>query len=197
MCSNLLDELHQVRQELRDDKWTEERDATSNIIRIMFQAGGDQLRNIIETLNLLGMIVPAKSDDVKNVAKDIISVQQSKGFLTLVDLRNCLAKVFSEADTTRMDQMVENSQNLFGSGAESVRFEPADLSLLDGTFDMDFTTSLLLEPRSSNQNNQNITNITPLATSSATNSSKDKDDVFAQMEASNPSFAAKLKKFRE
>ena len=196
MCSSLLDDLEGVRKELRKSKWNEEKDAGNSIIRLMFSSGGDQLKNIIETLNLLGMIVPEKSESVKDVAKDIVATQKNKGFLTLVDLRNCLAKVLADAETSKIDQMVENSKDLFGAGAESVRFKAADLSMLDGTFNMDFSSSLMLDPPAP-RTDESFVNANPVATSSTTSNSDNREKVFAQMEASNPSFAAKLKKFRE
>ena len=194
MCSNLLDELHGVQQELRNTKWSQDRDTSLNIIRILFQSGGNQIRDIIETLNLMGMLVPTKALEVKQVAKDIVAAQQTKGFLTLVDLKEILSSVMAQSEATLLEQMVDNSKNLFGTPAESVQFEPADLTALDGTFNTEFSTSLLL-------NNPNITTEVvhprPIATSSTTAVQSTRNDVFGRMESVNPSFAAKLKLFRE
>ena len=193
MCSNLLDDLHSVRQELRESKWNQERDASINIIRILFQSGGNQIRDIIETLNLLGMIVPAKALEVKQVAKEIVAAQQAKGFLTLVDLKEILSSVMVETERSLLDEMVNNSRNLFGSEPTSVQFEPADLTALDGTFDTEFSSSLLL-----NRPNVPISAQPPqpLATSSTTAVQQNRNEVFDKMESSNPSFAAKLRLFR-
>lgn len=194
MCSSLLEDLAEVRRELRESKWSEERDAGNNIIRVLFTSSGDQIQNIIETLNLLSLIVPEKADEVKDVAKQIVSRQQEKGHLTLVDLKDILTNILAPTEATILNQMVDRSQNLFGTSPESVHFQPANLSRLDGTFDYDFSSSLLISPPGAPSFQPTSQ---PQATSSLTNEQTTKNGVFSKMENLNPSFAEKLRRFRE
>ena len=55
MSHALLDEIIKVRQEMRDSKWTSEKNLNLLILTAIFSSSGSQVKGIIEMLNLLAL----------------------------------------------------------------------------------------------------------------------------------------------
>ena len=184
MCESLLDELHVIREEMRKDKWTQEKNTNMLIISSLFSSTGSQVKGIVETLNLLSLLVPQKAATAKSAANQIVSIQRQKGHLNLVDFKLALEGTLHSDTNKCLTDLINNCKSFFGARPEEVQFEPAVLQELDGTFDSQFSSSLCLGPP------------LPVATSSVTDAPADSRALMLQkVEKTNPSFAAKLQRF--
>ena len=181
-----MDEIVKVRQEMREDKWTSEKNTDMMMLSALFSSSGSQIKGIIEILNLLALVSPSKAVMAKKVANEIVTIQKEKGHLNLVDFSVTLKPILHSDFDKSLCSLLENCRNFFGVVPEEVRFEPAVLEELDGTFDSQFSSSLCL------------TAPVPVSTSSAVNAPlNSREQMLQRVEKTNPSFAAKLQKFSE
>ena len=188
MCQALLDQLSLIREEMRQDKWTQEKNANFWMLISLFSSSGSQTKVIVETLNFLSLVVPQKAAMAKSAANQIVSIQKSKGHLNLVDFKITLENILHPDTVKWFNELISNCKNYFGSPPEDVQFEPAVLQELDGTFDSQFSSSLCLGPGP----------IQPVATSSVVNAPADsRAQLLQRVEKTNPSFAAKLQRFND
>ena len=135
MCGQLLDKMENLRDELRESKWSMVHGCEFMMMLSIFSSGEGTIKKIIECLNLLSLVDGARMDTFKTVARDIIYLQQkpeSANGVLLIDLQKPLDKIFSKTASKWLNDVLANANDHFGISAPEIKYALVEMEDIEG-----------------------------------------------------------------
>ena len=135
MCNSLLDKLKELQNEMRANQWSMIHGSEFMIMLYIFSSGEGTLKKIIECLNLLSLVDPARAGKFKEVAKEIVALQnkpESFDGVLLMDLQKPLDKIFSKNASRWLNDTLANAMDHFGVNPPEIKYALVNIDDIEG-----------------------------------------------------------------
>ena len=93
------------------------------------------MKKIIECLNLLSLVDPSRADRFKEVAREVINLQdkpESTNGVLLIDLQKPLDKIFSKNASRWLNDTLANAMDHFGITAPEIKYALVNIEDIEG-----------------------------------------------------------------